>query len=736
MNEKDELIEISGIVDAVIYQNEENGYTVLRAKSQAGSQMTCVGCLPFAAPGEQLTMTGSWTRHQTHGEQFSVRWAERFMPAGAEAIYEYLASHVIKGVGPATATLIVAAFGDKTLDVIEMEPEKLAGLKGISEKKAKDISESFKKQMGLRRLMEFLVSHSVRPHLAMRLYRYYGDAALGLLRDNPYILSMEHIGADFSEADILALDLGFDTDAPQRVCAAIIFEIVYNSGNGHCFIPRDKLIAATAQLIAVGHEDVEEGLDILLDSADVFEEDIAGVQACYIARLYEAETFTAARIAQMACERPESDEDVDGLVRGIERSLGITYAPAQVNTLRIAARRGIMVITGGPGTGKTTSVRAILALFDKLGLKTLLTAPTGRAAKRMSELTGYEASTVHRLLECTYSPELDEVTFRRNEEEPLDCDAVILDESSMVDITLMRALLAAMPAGSRLVMVGDADQLPAVGPGNVFSDIIRSGIVETVRLTEIFRQTSESRIVENAHTINRGEHIDLRANNGDFFFLRRRDEDEAVETIAELCKTRLPEKMGIPATDIQVLCPTRKYNTGTVNLNRQLQQVLNPSAEGKKERQFGEIVFREGDRVMQIRNNYDIMWKNKNTYESGVGIFNGDVGQIAGVDTAQELMYVDFDDRTATYSFDMLGELEHAFAMTVHKSQGSEYRAVIISAGKGSPMLLHRGVLYTAITRARELVIIVGKDEIVDQMIDNHRQTRRYSGLRARLAGK
>jgi exodeoxyribonuclease V alpha subunit len=426
--------------------------------------------------------------------------------------------------------------------------------------------------------------------------------------------------------------------------------------------------------------------------------------------------------------------DVDKLLDALEKEVDITYEKRQRDTIALAAERRLLVITGGPGTGKTTCLRAIDAMLERAGIHTVLTAPTGRAAKRMSEITGREAQTVHRLLEAGYNAQTDETVFKRSASDLLDCGAVILDECSMVDITLFAALLDAMPADCRLIMVGDADQLPSVGPGNVFSDIIRSGAAEVVRLTEIFRQTGASRIVENAHMINRGEHLRVRENGGDFFFLKRAEQSRAAETIEELCAKRLPENMGIPARDIQVLSPTRRSETGTKNLNKRLQAALNPPGKEKKERKFGEITFREGDKVMQIRNNYDIIWEKTSTGETGAGIFNGDVGFITRVDEDAGVICVEFDDRVCAYGADMLTELEHAFAMTVHKSQGSEYRAVVLAATKGPEPLLSRGVLYTAVTRARELLVIVGDDAVLDTMIDNYRQVRRYSGLRARLA--
>lgn len=755
MGETTNYIEIAGTVKSLIYQNEENGYTVIKLETTDGEDLTVVGCLPFACPGEQLIVTGEFTRHAVHGEQFKAEWAQRSLPVGAQAIFEYLSSRAIKGVGPATATLLVTQFGDHTLHIIEFEPERLAEVRGISRKKAFEISEEFKKQVGLRRLIEFLSNYSVRPIVAIRLYRIYGEQALELLQENPYIIAGEQIGASFAEADNLALSMGFEDDSAERVAAAALFELRHNSRNGHTFIPIEKLVAATAELISVDAQSVEEALEVLCDSGELVQSSVADRRACYLSSLYEAETYCAQRIKEMCEESPESSFDTDLLISEIEREMNVQYADLQLFSLRIAATNSIMVLTGGPGTGKTTTVRGIVSLFEKMGLKTLLTAPTGRAAKRMGELSGKEAVTVHRLLEAGFSGQGDELIFRRDESEPLDCDAVILDECSMVDICLLRALLCAMPAGCRLVMVGDADQLPSVGPGHVFQDTIRSNKVQTVRLTEIFRQTAMSQIVSNAHKINRGDYPDLRSNTAesDFFFLRRSSPSLAVETVIQLCSERLPKKMGIPAADIQVLTPTRRGETGTVYLNSVLQRVLNPASEGKKEKKFGEIVFRTGDRVMQIRNNYDIIWTKPDKLnfsqledgslipqitigdkpQHGMGIFNGDIGVIASIDLDNEYLTVLFDDKVAAYGFDMLPELEHAFAMTVHKSQGSEYRAVVMLALDGAPQLMSRSILYTAVTRAKELLIIVGDENTVYHMIDNHKVTRRYSGLRARL---
>lgn len=733
MDQERELTELTGTVETVIYKNEENGYTVLRLRADSGETVTVVGTFPYAASGENMIISGEWTSHPAHGRQFKAAFAQRLLPSGAQAIYSYLAGGAVKGIGPATAALLVNRFGDRTLEVLENEPDMLASIKGLSLSKARQLSKEFRRQTGLRRLMEFVCSFGLRPILALRLYKYHGDEALELLRRNPYLLSAVHIGGSFAEADMLALSMGFEGSSRERLNAAVLFELRHNCGNGHCFIPREKLAAATAELIGVEPEEVDASIGELIEGGLIRAEEIAGCRACYLPELYEAETDAAQRLAALSRGRFEEQADLEALIASLEQSQGLRYAALQRQTLRLALDNQLVVITGGPGTGKTTTIRAILAMFDALGLKTLLTAPTGRAAKRMAELTGREAVTVHRLLEAKFAEDGERVVFGKNEKERLDCEAVILDECSMVDILLMDSLLRALPPSTRLLLVGDADQLPSVGPGNVFSAIIRSGIAPTVRLTEIFRQKADSRIVRNAHLINRGEHPNLSENAGDFFRLRRLEAAGSVETITELCAARLPQRMHIPSAQIQVLSPTRKGELGTANLNRRLQERLNPAAQGKREKPFGELIFREGDRVMQIRNNYDLLWHTADNRESGLGIFNGDVGVIAAIDPESESLTVDFDGRLASYGFDSLPELEHAWAMTVHKAQGSEYRAVILALAPSSPLLLTRGVLYTAITRARELLILVGDDATANRMIDNVRQTRRYTALRVRL---
>ncbi len=729
----EELTACEGTVHSVIFQNAENGYTVLRLLTEEGEVVTVVGCIPCAAPGEHLTVTGVRETHPQHGEQLRAVELERSLPEDEEEIVCYLSSGVCKGVGPATAERIVDRFGTQALDILELSPERLTELKGITARKAQEIAESFRHHMGLRRLMAFLARYQLPPVLAMQLRRQYGDAALEKIRENPYLLSGDSCGVAFSVTDGIALGMGIDPDSSQRLQAAVTFELSHNENNGHVFLPRDKLIAATAQLLSCGTEAVEQALDTLVERGAVVQERVANVDACYLRRLWEAERSACVRLLGLLASPADTSTQAARAVEEIQREQGITYAPLQRQAVELAARQGVVILTGGPGTGKTTAVRGIVALLEKMGLEILLAAPTGRAAKRMSELTGREAQTIHRLLGMNWSESTGEVTFAKSEKEPLEADAVILDEMSMVDLTLFDALLRALRPGTRLVLVGDADQLPSVGAGNVFSDLIRSGKVETVFLREVFRQASASAIIRNAHAVNLGQPPQLTNDQGDCFFLCRRDPERVVSTVVELCGSRLPEKMGVPADQIQVLTPTRKGPTGTISLNRRLQAALNPPAEEKRELQWGERLFREGDRIMQTRNDYDVVWE-KADGTVGTGMFNGDVGKILKIDPSGEWLEVDFDGRAAVYGAEQLSEIDLAYAQTVHKAQGSEYRCVVLSVMPAAPSLMVRGVLYTALTRARELLILVGDDAAIRAMAANDRQQKRYSGLRWRLA--
>ena len=730
----EELTACEGTVHSVIFQNAENGYTVLRLLTEEGEVVTVVGCIPCAAPGEHLAVAGVWENHPQHGTQLRAVELERSLPEDEDEIICYLSSGVCKGVGPATAQRIVDRFGAQALDILEREPERLTTLKGITVKKAQEIAESFRRHMGLRRLMAFLARYQLPPVLAMQLRRQYGDAALEKVRENPYLLSGDACGVAFSVTDEIALGMGIDPDSRQRLQAAVTFELSHNENNGgHVFLPRDKLIGATAQLLSCGTEQVEEALDQLLERGAVVQERVANVEACYLRRLWEAERSACARLLGLLASPADTSGQAAQAVEEIQRRQGITYAPLQRQAVELVARQGVVILTGGPGTGKTTAVRGIVALLEKMGLDILLAAPTGRAAKRMSELTGREAQTIHRMLGMSWSESTGEVTFTKSEKEPLEADAVILDEMSMVDLALFDALLRALRPGTRLVLVGDADQLPSVGAGNVFSDLIRSGKVETVFLREVFRQASESAIIRNAHAVNLGQPPQLTNDQGDFFFLCRRDPERVVSTVVELCGSRLPEKMGIPADQIQVLTPTRKGPTGTINLNRCLQAALNPPSEDKRELVWGERLFREGDRIMQTRNDYDVVWE-KSDGTVGTGMFNGDVGKILKIDPSGEWLEVDFDGRSAVYGAEQLSQIDLAYAQTVHKAQGSEYRCVVLAAMPAAQSLMVRGVLYTALTRAKELLIVVGDDAAIRAMAANDRRQKRYSGLRWRLA--
>ena len=727
---------VQGAVSAVIYQNYENGYAVLRVNVGGGQNVTVVGTIPLPAVGERLMVTGKWSTHASYGRQFEAEFLERLMPQTAMEILSYLSSRVIKGIGPKMAARIVEHFGSETLLVMERQPERLAEVSGISREKARSIGEEFKLQVGMRQLMEFFALHHLPAELAVRTYKLYGDSTIELLYDDPYLLMEEELEAPFGAVDRFAIELGVAGDDPRRVEAGILFELSYNLNAGHSFLPQEKLIPATEQLLNVEADSIAKGVERLVAVGRLVRAALAGITVIYLPQLHEAEVYCTQTLLNFAKNTFPVPNNLEKLIRNVAKESGIDYSEEQTCAIREAATSGLLLITGGPGTGKTTILNGILELLGQMQLKCLLAAPTGRAAKRLTEVTGEEASTIHRLLEASIDQNTGKMFFVRDEDNPLKCDAVIVDEMSMVDVQLLHSLLQAVPHGKRLILVGDPDQLPPVGPGFPFSDMLRSGQLPTVRLTEIFRQAQESLIVMNAHRVNRGEMPELRNVKSDFFFMRRQNEEAVSQLIRDLCTTRLPKNMGIPADQIQVLSPTRKGGVGTVSLNKMLQTALNPASPEKKEKMFGDYIFREGDRVMQIRNNYDIVWKRTGGHEVGTGIFNGDVGIIREIDPSAETLTIQFDDREADYDFTQLNELEPAYAMTVHKSQGSEYRAVILTAWNGSPYLLSRSILYTAITRARELLIIVGREETVGVMVENAKKNRRYTGLKLRLQGK
>ena len=724
---------IQGVITGVVFQNYDNGYCVLRLKTQDDQQITVVGTIPLPTPGERLMVTGKWSNHSNYGRQFEAEFLERLMPQTEGEILRYLSGRIIKGIGPKIASRIVDRFGEQTLQIMERQPERLAEVVGISPAKAQAIGEEFRLQVGLRHLMEFFAMHQLSAELAVKTYKIYGENTIELLYDDPYLLMDPELNAPFGAVDQFAISLGVAGDDPRRIEAGILFELRYNLLAGHSFLPQDKLIAATSQLLSVSIDSVELRVEKLIESQRLVSLTLAGIQVTYLPELYQAEIYSSRKLLELSRQPYVAPAGLDKMMKIAAKESGVAYSQQQEQAIRSAADTGLLLVTGGPGTGKTTIINGILSLYDQMGVRCLLAAPTGRAAKRMTEVTGRDASTIHRLLEAGIQPGSGDLVFVKNESNPLKAGAVIVDEFSMVDIQLLYALIQAIPYGCRLILVGDPDQLPPVGPGFPLSDILRSNTLPTVHLTEIFRQAQESLIVMNAHRVNRGELPQLRDVKHDFFFLPARNEEEVGMTIAGLCTTRLPEKMGIPSDQIQVLTPTKRGLAGTVNLNRLLQAKLNPTTPEKRERAFGEFIFREGDRVMQIRNNYDILWKKTDGSAVGTGIFNGDVGIIRSVDHQMEQLTVVFDDREADYDFTQLGELEPAYAMTVHKSQGSEYRAVILSAWSGSQYLLNRSILYTAITRAKDLLIIVGREDTVAAMTANGKVGRRYSGLKLHL---
>ena len=727
---------LQGVISSVVFENYDNGYTVLRLSLGGGQTITVVGTIPLPVVGEQLMVTGKWGNHPSYGKQFEAEFLERMMPQTTSGILSFLSSRTIRGIGPKMAARIVDHFGEQTLQVMEREPVRLAEVTGISPQKAAEIGEAFRLQMGVRQLMEFFALHQLPAELAVRTYKIYGDAAVELLYDDPYLLMDEGLDAPFGAVDRFAIELGVAGDDPRRLEAGVLFELNYNLSAGHSFLPQDKLIAATAQLLFVEAELVQQAVERLLQAERLVRCTLAGIVVVYLPQLYEAETYCTRRLLEFASLEFPEPRGLDKKVGQVAQESGIDYSAEQEQAIRRAATSGLLMITGGPGTGKTTILNGILSLLGQMQLRCVLAAPTGRAAKRLTEVTGEEASTIHRLLEASVDPHTGKMVFVRDAGNPIQADAVIVDEMSMVDVQLLYSLLQAIPQGKRLILVGDPDQLPPVGPGFPFSDMLRAGVLPGVRLVEIFRQAQKSLIVMNAHRVNQGQMPELKVTSSDFFFLRRQTEEQLASTIRDLCTTRLPKNMGIPPEQIQVLCPTRKGGVGTIALNQLLQQALNPASLEKKEHQSGQFLFREGDRVMQIRNNYDILWKKLDGSAVGTGIFNGDMGVITSIDSNQETMTIVFDDRQAQYDFTQLNELEPSYAVTVHKSQGSEYRAVILTAWNASAYLLSRSILYTAITRARELLILVGREDIVAAMTENAKRSRRYSGLKLRLQGK
>ncbi|OQB14318.1 MAG: ATP-dependent RecD-like DNA helicase [Firmicutes bacterium ADurb.Bin193] len=729
----DEKQTLKGVVEDIVYYNSENCYAVCYVQTET-EYAAVVGYLPYICEGDSITVTGSWTRHAEYGEQFKAEFYEKNMPKQKEDILKYLSSGIIKGIRRATAEKIVDCFGENALDVIANSPEELSSIKGISRDKAIMIGESYAKQIGVRDTVIFLQKYGLPPSLAVKVYKHYGAAATDVIKQNPYLLSREVYGIGFKTADKIAMSMGFEPNSQLRIQAAAEYVLWDGALSGHTFLPRHELAERTCRLIGVEGEECETAISSMLFSNNLIAERLDETDAVYQPSLHYAEVQTALRLCKIArVNFIQSDIDIDKIMSETQSCLGITLAENQREAVLASLKNGALVITGGPGTGKTTIIRAIIDVMERLGKSVALTAPTGRAAKRMSEMCGMEAKTIHRLLEVNFSEDEYKMSFARNEDNPLECDVVIVDEMSMVDIMLMYSLLKAVKTGTRLIMVGDSDQLPSVGAGNVLRDIITSDRVYVVRLTEIFRQAKESMIVVNAHRINRGEYPTANRRESDFFFMRRESGQEITESIVDLCKNRLPTVYGYdPIVQIQVLTPTRKGPTGVIALNERLQKALNPPAKSKREKIYRGVTFREGDKVMQIKNNYATEWE-RTDGETGSGVFNGDVGYIEKIDPSEETVTIVFDDKKAVYDFSGLEEIDLAYAVTVHKSQGSEFDAVVIPMYPAAPMLMNRNLLYTAVTRAKKLVVVVGRESVLQSMVNNVSEHKRYSGLQSRL---
>ncbi len=727
---------LSGYVEHIVFQNGENGYTVLNLVS-GEDEITCVGIFHGVSEGECLELSGEYTTHPSYGRQFKAASFQVKPPEDMVSVERYLASGAIKGIGAALAARIVRKFREDTIRIIEEEPERLAEVKGISQRKAMEIAEQAEGKRELRQAMIFLQQYGISQTLAAKIYKAYGQELYGILKENPYRLADDIQGVGFRIADEIASRIGIHTDSDFRIRSGILYTLVKASSEGHTCLPAELLAQRASELLGVAPEHIEKHYMDLAIAGKLMIKEGEGRHSIFAAPYYYMEVNTASMLKGLDVSYDVPEPEIRARIQRIEQDTGMVLDGLQAEAVKEAVTNGLMVITGGPGTGKTTTINTIIRYFELEGMDIFLGAPTGRAAKRMSETTGFEARTIHRMLELNGGAE-GNVGFERNEKNPLETDVIIIDEMSMVDISLMHALLKAVAAGTRLILVGDVNQLPSVGPGSVLKDMIESGQFHVVRLNKIFRQAAQSDIIVNAHKINRGENVSLDNKSMDFFFLKRFDANVIISIVIQLIQQKLPKFVDAEPFDIQVLTPMRKGLLGVERLNGILQQYLNPPGQGKAEREHGDIVFREGDKVMQVKNNYQLEWEIRSKYglaiDKGMGIFNGDTGIIKSISAYQEIMAVEFDEgRTVEYSFKQLDELELAYAITIHKSQGSEYPAVVIPLLTGPRMLMNRNLLYTAVTRAKKCVTLVGNDATFQGMIANVSEQKRYTGLKDRL---
>ena len=731
---------VEGYVDHIIFRNEDNGYTVLNLMVN-GSELTCVGTFEYIGEGELLELTGTYVEHSTYGQQFKVESYETKIPEDTIAIERYLGSGAIKGVGAALAARIVRRFGEDTMRILDEEPERLAEVKGISERKAREIAQQAAEKSEMRSAMMFLQKYGISVALGVKIYGKYGSRVYSVLKENPYQLADDIQGIGFRIADEIAGRIGIHTDSDYRIKSGLFYTLSLAASEGHVFLPQSLLLSRASELLGVEPSCMEKHImDLAMDRKVVIRETEDGQKRIYASQFFYLELDTARRLSELAVTNQESEESIRKRLEFIEKKNEIQLEELQRQAVIEAVKNGLLVITGGPGTGKTTTINAIIQYFELEGLDIYLAAPTGRAAKRMTEATGYEASTIHRLLELSGMMEESSAAahFERNEENPLEADVIIIDEMSMVDISLMHALLCAVQVGTRLILVGDVNQLPSVGPGSVLKDIIDSQAFCVVELNKIFRQATESDIVVNAHRINAGLDVATDNKSKDFFFLKRYDADVIVASIVYLVQKKLPPYVQAKPLDIQVLTPMRKGLLGVERLNEVLQKYLNPPDQKKKEKEYGNGLFREGDKVMQIRNDYQLEWEIRGKYgipvEKGIGVFNGDMGIVKEINTFAETMTVVYEEnRYVEYTFKQLEELELAYAVTIHKSQGSEYPAVILPLLGGPRMLLSRNLLYTAVTRARKCVTVVGSEVTFHEMIHNKQEKSRYTSLNERI---